>query len=120
MTLRNDPQGPMGTDDSKDTRPLPRKSQPRQLHQIGREIARTWKNPYFGAVPYIEALLYLTDMDSRYGDQPAEDIVMYFLSNSATWRGDDARRIRAELNAMLPERYQRKPRTRRVENTRPL
>jgi hypothetical protein len=80
---------------------------PRQLHQIGREITQTWKKPYFGAVPYIEALLYLTDMDSKYGDQPAEDIVMYFLSNARYWRGPDAKRIKDELNAMLPERYQR-------------
>ena len=107
MTLRNDPQGPMGTDDSKDTRPLPRKSQPRQLHQIGREIAQTWKNPYFGAVPYIEALLYLTGMDSTYGHEDAESIVLRFLNEAATWRGEDARRVKAELRAMLPKRYQR-------------
>jgi hypothetical protein len=79
----------------------------RQLHQIGREIAQTWKNPYYGAVPYIEALLYLTDMYSEFGDDGAEDIVMYFLSNAKYWRGPDAKRIKAELNAMLPKRYQR-------------
>jgi hypothetical protein len=30
----------------------------------------------------------------------AESIVAYFLSNAATWRGADARRIKAELKAL--------------------
>ena len=28
-------------------------------------------------------------------------IVRYFLSNATTWRGEDARRIKAELKALL-------------------
>lgn len=40
-------------------------------------------------------------MSDTYGDDDAKGIVAYFLSNATTWRGDDARRIKAELNAML-------------------
>ena len=28
-------------------------------------------------------------------------IVLYFLSNATTWRGEDARRIKAELKSLL-------------------
>jgi hypothetical protein len=31
----------------------------------------------------------------------AETIVRYFLSNASTWRGEDAKRIKAELKSML-------------------
>jgi hypothetical protein len=73
----------------------------RPLHQISAEIERTWAKPYFGAVPYITAMHALTGIDDSYGFDDAEEIVMYFLSNAATWRGEDARRIKAELKEML-------------------
>ena len=45
-----------------------------------------------------EAVLALFDAGS--GDD-ARTVVLYFLSNSATWRGPDAKRIKAELKEML-------------------
>jgi len=30
-----------------------------------------------------------------------DSIVRYFLSNASTWRGETARRVKKELNAML-------------------
>ena len=80
---------------------------PRPLHVIAREIISTWPKPYFGAVPYIEAMRHLVTMDSKFGHDSADDIVMYFLSNAKYWRGEDAKRIKNELNSMLPKRYQR-------------
>jgi hypothetical protein len=38
-----------------------------------------------------------------YGADTAESVVRYFLSNAQSWRGDAARAIKAELNAMLRE-----------------
>jgi hypothetical protein len=81
----------------------PLQTGPRPLHRISDEIVSRWRDPYFGAVPYIRAMRYLATMTDKYGDDDADDIVMYFLSNAKTWRGDDARRIKAELNAMLSE-----------------
>lgn len=40
----------------------------------------------------------ITDM---YDQDPARDVVAYFLNNATVWKGEDARRIKAELNAML-------------------
>jgi hypothetical protein len=43
----------------------------------------------------------MTTMDAPYLCDSASSVVMYFLSNATTWRGPDARRIKAELNGML-------------------
>jgi hypothetical protein len=73
----------------------------RQLSVIAREISQDWKKPYFGAVPYIGAMSTLADINDQYGYDDARSIVRYFLSNATSWRGDTARRVKAELKGML-------------------
>ena len=73
----------------------------RPIYEIAQEIKKTWNKPYFGAIPYIEAMLDLKDMTSTYGMDSARSIVLYFLSNSSKWRGVDARRIKEELKKHL-------------------
>jgi len=77
------------------------KTTPRPLYEIAAEILATWKNVYFGAVPYLEAMFSLDKITDNYFMDDGDDIVRYFLSNAASWRGTDARRIKAELKAML-------------------
>lgn len=74
--------------------------EPRALHVIAREIAEDWNPPWYGAVPYIEAMTYLTTMDSAYGNDSARDVVTRFLVNAHYWRGGTARRIKTELREM--------------------
>lgn len=73
----------------------------RPLYEIAADIRRTWPKPYFGAVPYIQAMGGLSNIKDNYGWDSGESIVRYFLSNAGTWRGEDARRIKAELKGML-------------------
>jgi hypothetical protein len=73
----------------------------RPLSTIAREIRATWPKVYFGAVPYLQAMAQLGTVDDKYGLDDARSIVNYFLANAGTWRGDDARRIKAELKAMV-------------------
>lgn len=73
----------------------------RPLHVIAREIKADWKKVYFGAVPYLDAMATLTSIDDNYYFDSAESVVRYFLANASTWRGDTAKRIKAELKAML-------------------
>ena len=73
----------------------------RPIHVITREIVRDWKKPYFGAVPYIEAMHTLDSINDPYYADSGKSIVAYFLGNAMTWRGETARRIKAELKAML-------------------
>ena len=72
----------------------------RPLNQIANEISKDWKKPYVGATPYIHAMRTLTSIDSKYGMDSGKSIVVYFLANASTWRGDKAREIKAELKKM--------------------
>lgn len=77
------------------------KTDPRPLYIIAAEIKASWAKPYFGAVPYLNAMRYLNDVTDMYGMDSGDSIVRYFLSNASTWRGEDARRIKAELRKMI-------------------
>jgi len=72
----------------------------RPLFQIAKDIRTDWKKPYFGAVPYLDAMRDLSDINDKYGFDSARSIVQYFLANAGTWRGETAKRIKAELKAM--------------------
>ena len=73
----------------------------RSLNTIAREIRSNWAKPYFGAVPYLDAMGSLETMQDRYYFDDARSVVLYFLANAGTWKGDVARRIKAELKTML-------------------
>ena len=73
----------------------------RPLHKIAFEIGTNWDNVYFGAVPYLKALHQLNSIDDMFIMEPADMIVRYFLGNATTWRGETARRIKAELKDMI-------------------
>ena len=76
-------------------------AQTRSLSTIAREIRTDWAKPYFGAVPYLQAMSALDSIDDNYGLDSAKTVVRYFLSNATTWRGEVARRVKAELKSML-------------------
>jgi hypothetical protein len=73
----------------------------RPLCDIAREIQSVWPKPYFGAVPYLSAMLSLDQIGDNFYQDSGEDIVLYFLSNATTFRGEDARRIKAELREIV-------------------
>ena len=72
----------------------------RPLHEIATEIRKDWKKVYFGAVPYLNAMSTLNNIEDNYGMDSGKSIVVYFLSNAKTWRGETARRVKAELNKL--------------------
>lgn len=73
----------------------------RLIHDIATEIRNDWSKPYFGAVPYLCAMRDLAFMSEHYGADSAREIVLYFLSNASTWRGETAKRVKPELKSML-------------------
>ena len=73
----------------------------RSIAVIAADIRRNWKNVYFGAIPYLEAMRNLEAPGDKYGQDSARSIIAYFLSNARAWRGPEAKAIKAELNAML-------------------
>jgi len=81
-----------------------RNGRSRPLSVIAAEIRRDWKKPYFGAVPYLEAMGTLDSVRDNYGYDSGTDIVLYFLSNANTWKGETAKRVKAELKQALKGR----------------
>lgn len=73
----------------------------RPLSTIATDIVLDWKNVNFAAKPYLKAMFSLDKITDYYGADPAPTIVLYFLSNASSWRGDKARAIKAELNKMV-------------------
>lgn len=73
----------------------------RPLYEIAREIRNTWTkvSPY--AEPYLEAMQSLNSINDNYYYDSGKSVVLYFLSNASTWRGEDARRIKNELKQMV-------------------
>lgn len=74
----------------------------RPLSEIAREIRKNWgAKVNFAAKPYLEAMASLNKVTDKYGHDDADMIVRYFLNNATTWRGETAKRVKAELKAML-------------------
>lgn len=73
----------------------------RLLSHIAAEIARDWRPVNYAAKPYLEAMFCLASIRDPYFDDSGVSVVSYFLANATTWRGDTARRVKAELRAMV-------------------
>lgn len=73
------------------------KTATRPLHEIAREIRKDWRPVNYGAVPYLQAMDGMTSIKDNYGYDSGKEIVLRFLCNASTWRGDVARRVKAEL-----------------------
>jgi hypothetical protein len=72
----------------------------RPLYQIADDIRADWKRPYFGAVPYLDAMGALERIEDNFFEDSGKSVVLYFLANAGTWRGEVARRVKAELKTM--------------------
>lgn len=73
---------------------------PRPIYEIASEIEREWPKVNYAAKPYLDAMHSLTEITDNYYLDSGKSVVLYFLSNAATWRGDAAKRIKAELKAL--------------------
>jgi hypothetical protein len=73
----------------------------RPIRKIAEEIVNDWKKPYYGAVPYVDAMFSLDTITDTYGCDSARSVLLYFLANASTWRGETAKRIKGELRRGL-------------------
>lgn len=79
----------------------------RPIKEIAREIRKDWNKENSGtnlsphAEPYLEAMEELNSIDDDYYQDSGRSVVAYFLGNAQSWRGANAKRIKAELNGML-------------------
>ncbi len=75
--------------------------QDKPLSYIAELIRANWNNPNPYAVPYIDAMAQLQSINDNYHADTAKGVVMYFLCNANTWRGDTARAVKAHLRAAV-------------------
>lgn len=78
----------------------------RPLSEIAMDISMDWKNVSPYAVPYLTAMHTLNSIYDAYYMDDAESIVLYFLSNATSWKGETARAVKKELKEMCD--YKRK------------
>ena len=73
----------------------------RPLYTIAAEIRRDWGSKMnYAARPYVEAMAGLESIADSYGYDSGKSVVLYFLANAGTWRGETAKRVKAELKKM--------------------
>ena len=73
----------------------------RPIYEIAHEIRKDWgAKVNFAAKPYLNAMMSLESINDNYYFDSAKSIILYFLSNASTWRGETAKRIKAELKEM--------------------
>lgn len=77
------------------------KKEIRPIYEIAAEIKNDWKKVYFGAVPYLEAMFSLNKITDNYIADSGRSVVNYFLANAQTWKGEVAKKVKAELKSML-------------------
>lgn len=77
----------------------------RSLREIANEIItdhqKQGKRIYFGAIPYLQQMRCMELPSDTNGFERGRDIIAYFLCNAQTWKGETARRVKKELNAMI-------------------
>ena len=73
----------------------------RTLSEIAKDILTAWKKPSPYAMPYLKAMLTInsSDPNAAYYADSARSLVVYFLANASTFRGEEARRLKAEIHA---------------------
>nr|WP_288837666.1 hypothetical protein [uncultured Flavobacterium sp.] len=76
------------------------------ISKIAMIIAINWKETsktgiYFGAKPYLNAMAVMQSVNDNYGADSGKSIILYFLSNATTWKGEVARLVKKELNKRI-------------------
>jgi hypothetical protein len=72
----------------------------RSIRSIALDIRREWIKVNYAAKPYLDAMLELNSINDKYGFDNARSIILYFLSNASSFRGERAKVLKAELKAL--------------------
>ena len=72
----------------------------RTISVIASEIDSDWKKVNYAARPYLDAMYSLNNISDSYYLDSGEGVVLRFLANAGTWRGETAKRVKLELKAM--------------------
>jgi hypothetical protein len=73
----------------------------KDISGLARIIRADWKKPNYAAVPYLDAMRTLGKISGAYGHDSGREIILRFLGNASTWRGETAKAVKAELKKRL-------------------
>ena len=76
---------------------IPMNLEDKTIAQIAAIIRKDWQKVNFAAKPYLEAMQSLHNVKSSFGYDSGKSVVLYFLSNAGTWRGEIAKAVKLEL-----------------------
>lgn len=83
----------------------------RPIREIAAEIKADFhakgKPVYWSAAPYVQAMFSLETMQDHFYEDDAASVLTYAVSNLSTWRGETAKRVKAEINAALADHRKR-------------
>jgi len=69
------------------------------ISQLAAEIRKDWKPVHYTAEPYLQAMFSLQSISDNYFADSGISIVLYFLNNARSWKGEVAKAIKAELRS---------------------
>ena len=72
----------------------------RSIRSIALDIRKEWAKVNYAAKPYLDAMMELNSINDRDYDDSAKSVVLYFLSNASSFRGERAKALKAELKAL--------------------
>ena len=72
----------------------------RSIRSIALDIRKEWAKVNYAAKPYLDAMLELNSINDKYYNDSAKYVVLYFLSNASSFRGERAKVLKAELKAL--------------------
>ena len=72
----------------------------RTIKQIASEISEDWVNINTYALPHLNAMSDIESINDSYHHDSAKSVVLDFLANATTWKGEKAREIKKELNKL--------------------
>ena len=76
----------------------------RPIYQIAEDIRKAWggmAKVHYSAKPYLEAMFSLNTVQDNYILDSGNDIIVRFLGNASSFRGEQAKALKAELKTLL-------------------
>jgi hypothetical protein len=71
------------------------------VSEIAHAIAKDWTNVSPYAKDYLEAMKSISSVEDNYYADSAKSVILYFLANASTYRGENARSYKALLKEMI-------------------
>lgn len=71
------------------------------VSEIAIAISKDWKNVNPYAQEYLTAMMSINSVNDSYYYDSAKSVIMYFLANAGTYRGENARAYKTLLKEMV-------------------